>query len=246
MTKLKKKTRKAAKKYYSQIKKNDTVYVWGMNYPTIITEASIKKAYEDNKTARYNKAYYLAKYEEGKGRPGSDCSGEHYGLSEYDTNAAGYYKRCTEKGSFVNMPIKEMLLLFKIDKKTGNIVHTGFYYGNGICVHMKSSAENCVEESVDNHNWTYWGKADFIDYESPMPEMKPVLTRVLKKDCKGVDVKFLQTMLKEENYECGEIDGIFGNKTLIAVKNYQTDLGLTVTGTVGKKTGKKLGFKWEG
>ena len=39
---------------------------------------------------------------------------------------------------------------------------------------------------------------------------------------------------------------MFGNKTSIAVKNFQTDKGLTVDGIVGRKTAEALGFIWEG
>ena len=83
-----------AKSYYQKVKKKGTIYVWGMNYPTIITKESIEKAYRDNGTEKYNKSYYTNKLNEGKGKPGSDCSGMHYGLSGYDTTAQGYYKRC--------------------------------------------------------------------------------------------------------------------------------------------------------
>ena len=47
-----------AKSYYQKVKKKGTIYVWGMNYPTIITKESIEKAYRDNGTEKYNKSYY--------------------------------------------------------------------------------------------------------------------------------------------------------------------------------------------
>lgn len=67
------------------------------------------------------------------------------------------------------------------------------------------------------------------------------LTRVLKKGCKGDDVKELQKALKIK------ADGIYGNDTLKAVKKYQKNhKGLKVDGEVGKDTAHSLGWLWKG
>lgn len=66
------------------------------------------------------------------------------------------------------------------------------------------------------------------------------LTRVLKKGCKGDDVKELQKALKIK------ADGIYGNDTLKAVKKYQkAHKGLKVDGVVGKSTAHSLGWLWK-
>ena len=49
-------------------------------------------------------------------------------------------------------------------------------------------------------------------------------------------VKVLQTKLNALGYDCGTVDGIFGPKTLAAVKAYQTAKNLTVDGMVGTQT----------
>lgn len=54
--------------------------------------------------------------------------------------------------------------------------------------------------------------------------------------------KQVQQKLKELGYYNGAIDGIFGSKTIQAVKNFQRDYGLTVDGVVGKNTLAKLGL----
>ena len=54
--------------------------------------------------------------------------------------------------------------------------------------------------------------------------------------------KQVQQRLKELGYYKGAIDGIFGPKTLAAVKNFQRDYGLVVDGIVGKKTLAALGL----
>ena len=75
----------------------------------------------------------------------------------------------------------------------------------------------------------------------------PVPTRILKKTfpvlMKGNDVKWLQYELVKKGYLPAKnkkgksnIDGIFGNDTLTAVKAYQKAKGLVVDGKVGPKT----------
>lgn len=59
---------------------------------------------------------------------------------------------------------------------------------------------------------------------------------VLKIGSRGADVTYLQQRLAACGYGVGTIDGIFGSKTLEAVKAFQVDYGLTVDGIVGSKT----------
>ena len=58
----------------------------------------------------------------------------------------------------------------------------------------------------------------------------------------GEEVKEIQTKLKNWGYYLGEIDGIFGSKTLQAVKDFQANNGLTVDGIVGEQTLAALGM----
>lgn len=53
---------------------------------------------------------------------------------------------------------------------------------------------------------------------------------------KGVYVKYLQSKLTAKLYPTGNIDGIFGNATLNAVKQFQEENGLVVDGIVGPNT----------
>lgn len=57
---------------------------------------------------------------------------------------------------------------------------------------------------------------------------------------KNSKVETIQQHLKEIGYYVYDIDGIFGNKTLDAVKLYQKDHGLTIDGIVGKETIEKI------
>lgn len=60
--------------------------------------------------------------------------------------------------------------------------------------------------------------------------------RTLKKGSKGDDVKTLQTALKEQGFYTGKIDGIYGKKTVNAVKAYQRTCGLKADGVAGSRT----------
>lgn len=74
------------------------------------------------------------------------------------------------------------------------------------------------------------------------------LTRLLKKDCRGNDVKELQKTLKSLGYSIGKygVDGIFGNDTENAVKKFQRNNKLLTDGIVGKNTAHKLGWLYNG
>ena len=58
----------------------------------------------------------------------------------------------------------------------------------------------------------------------------------------GEEVKQIQTKLKRWGYYNGSIDGIYGSKTLTAVKSFQKKNGLTVDGIAGSKTLAAMGI----
>lgn len=62
----------------------------------------------------------------------------------------------------------------------------------------------------------------------------------LSKGSTGQHVTILQQRLTSAGYGVGKIDGIFGTKTLEAVKAYQAEHGLVVDGVVGAKTWRSL------
>ena len=64
--------------------------------------------------------------------------------------------------------------------------------------------------------------------------------KTLRNGSRGTQVMVLQYMLNAKGYSAGKDDGIFGAKTLAAVKAFQKAYGLTVDGIVGKNTWSKL------
>ena len=65
---------------------------------------------------------------------------------------------------------------------------------------------------------------------------------VLKSGSSGAQVKTVQTKLKNWGYYTGTVDGIYGPKTVAAVKYFQRVNGLTQDGVVGAKTAAAMGI----
>ena len=63
---------------------------------------------------------------------------------------------------------------------------------------------------------------------------------------RGSEVTQIQQRLSQLGYAPGAADGIFGQKTLAAVKAFQRDRGLAVDGIVGPKTLAALGLSGGG
>jgi hypothetical protein len=63
---------------------------------------------------------------------------------------------------------------------------------------------------------------------------------LLKRGSRGNDVKTLQTNLTKLGFPCGSIDGIFGEKTEKAVREFQKKHGLSIDGIAGPKTLGKI------
>ena len=58
----------------------------------------------------------------------------------------------------------------------------------------------------------------------------------------GEEVRQIQTKLKRWGYYNGSVDGIYGSKTLSAVKAFQKKNGLTIDGIAGTKTLNAMGI----
>lgn len=59
---------------------------------------------------------------------------------------------------------------------------------------------------------------------------------------RGEEVRQIQTKLKRWGYYNGNVDGIYGNQTVTAVKYFQRKNGLSVDGIAGPATLKAMGI----
>lgn len=105
----------------------------------------------------------------------------------------------------------------------------------------KLGKSNCVAKK--SRNKKYIAGIIHLPYDEQFN-----LTRLLKKGCKGNDVKELQKELKKRGYSIGKsgVDGDFGNDTANAVAKFQKDNHLVADKKVGKKTAHKLGWLYKG
>lgn len=181
----------------------------------------------------------------------ADCSGLAVGfllkngIIKSDTSADGFYQML-KKRSIKISDVKPGDYLFRGTE--GKKTHIGYAVSNKWAVESKDHDVGVVKTLIAERGWGWACRPDWYEGDEPEPE-KPVLTRELKYTnpmMRGDDVCEVQEKLNAGGYNCGEVDGVFGKKTDIAVRNFQTDNGLTVDGIVGRNTAIALGFDWEG
>ena len=112
--------------------------------------------------------------------------------------------------------VKELMNKYKIPKS--NVVR-----------HFDASGKNCPSVFNKDGKWTRW-----VEFKNKIDE-EPSFNITLKLGDKGETVKQLQELLIKNGYKL-IADGDFGNKTLEAVKDFQSKNGLKVDGVVGIKT----------
>ncbi len=71
---------------------------------------------------------------------------------------------------------------------------------------------------------------------------RPAVALVLKQGSSGTTVTTMQKKLKNWGYYNGGVDGIYGSKTVAAVKYFQRRNGLVVDGIAGNKTLSAMGI----
>ena len=113
--------------------------------------------------------------------------------------------------------------------------HTGIYLTGGRVDHC--SGEVKTEVLGDGRKWAKFAVPKGLYSWEELSCMVTLPTdRVLKKGSQGADVMALQIYLNVLGYSCGTADGIYGKKTVDAVKAFQAANGLTADGIAGPKT----------
>lgn len=158
-----------------------------------------------------------------------------------DKSANGMIEYCSETGPIKTIPDEPGLVVWKSG-------HIGVYVGGGYTVEMKGFDYDCKRNKVTAGPWTKWGRLpkSMITYTGenaePVQPSEP-LPEGLRKGDEGSAVTKLQIMLLKWNPKCLPkygIDGDFGSETEKAVKAFQIELCLPVTGVYDEATRKAL------
>ena len=166
-----------------------------------------------------------------------------------DYNETRFFNLCKNISTdFKNIHIGEMVWMKG---------HVGIYIGNGYVIEAtkgwgknKVVKSNISEDGTSSLNgkvrykWLKHGFIPYVEYEKE--PVKYNLTRLLKKGCKGADVKELQSALNNLGYSCGKVDSDFGKNTEKGVKKFQKSRALIQDGIVGKNTAHELGWLYNG
>lgn len=189
-----------------------------------------------------------------------DCSGlsVRYLLSRkiipYDMTANGLYEYIVGNAKKSIRPHGKQIAMSEV--RAGDYLfkgsdsdktHIGYAIDGSYAVESQDHDVGVVITKISDRPWKYAARPDWYE-DAPAPE-KPILTRELyltNPYMRGDDVEDAQILLADKNYNPGSIDGVFGRKTEIATKNFQSDTGLKVDGIIGKKTAALLGFEWGG
>lgn len=221
------------------------LYCWGGNgeLTTEVDEAWIRK----KENSKENADITVKNWKKNYGKAGvrlMDCSGLIvYGLrksgaksSSFDTKAEGLRDMCT---AIEKKELRDGDLCFRMSG--GVAKHVGMYIG-GKVIESRGRAYGVVTRGITLAGWSKYGRLN-IKWEDEPKDY--VLTRLLKKGCKGSDVKALQLRLLEQGYSLPKYgaDSDFGSETKNAVLRMQKDYGLKQDGIVGKNT-CEVALKW--
>lgn len=152
-----------------------------------------------------------------------------------DKSANGMLDWCKSKGckwgKIATLPDVPGILLFSSG-------HVGVYIGGGYAVEARGFNYGVVKTRVKDRSWVNWAylPETLLTYDNaPVAVTDP---DELSKGDKGEAVTAMQKLLIERGYNLPKYgaDGDFGSETLSALKAFQTDAGLTVTGVYDTAT----------
>ncbi len=140
-----------------------------------------------------------------------------------------------EQGDIDAMP--DLIAAVFIRAKSGKWEHVGLHIGGGEIIHCSGEVKR--DTVGGDRKWSHYaipaGLYTAEEIEKAHKE-RGIFMRTLKKGAQGDDVRAMQEMLNNLGYYCGTADGIFGNKTCEAVKDFQEYNNLTIDGIAGPKT----------
>ena len=185
-----------------------------------------------------------------------DCNGLAEGIykdfSGVDINTKArhnYSQWCDPKGKG-DIPIEYRVpgcAVFVHNPDAGYITHVGYLVepvesgnpkGDWYVIEARGVAHGVVKTKLYDRPWNRWGlMTKYFDYSAPVGN-EILGARILRNGCEGNDVKELQSMLIELDYNLGKwgADGDFGDTTERAVEEFQAFHDCDIDGIVGPET----------
>ncbi len=234
-------------------------YVWG-GYGQFCTLAN-RKAYADRGSCSTAEAEQIrkkcpvlngkkaacngCKYYPGGRVRFFDCRGftrwliQQVGLSLKGAGATSQWNDASnwaQKGVISDLPKEQVCCVFM--REGTKMSHTGMHVGNGVVIHCSGEVK---QGKITDKGWTHYAVPAGLAKESvflgTVPDNTPARP-MLRKGSRGEAVREMQEKLISLGYDLGKCgaDGIFGRKTLAAVKKFQKAKGLKVDGIVGPLT----------
>lgn len=209
--------------------------------------------YSAAKWQQYASKTYKYGREKWMGKQIVDCSG----LTMLAAKAAGgslphgshtqYTQCCARKGRLISGApedggeLKAGAGVFKYYQSSKRYGHVGLYIGGGIVVEAKGAAYGVVTSKPSD--WGYFGEWKDCDFSGGYKGVDlPMLT--LSIGARGESVRTAQTHLsawaEAEGRSKIAVDGIFGAKTLEALKAFQAARGIDESGIVTEETWRAL------
>ena len=194
------------------------------HYPGTVTNTYMNKARKKGQVGKIN----------------VDCSGL---ISAYTKKLLGSSQLYAQ--AYARMPIADWRKFAEgtVLWKNG---HVGVYVGDGKVVEARGIDYGTIVSNIPAVNWKYgltfkWMTYNYteavdsnvITYKKANPYTEPQTN--IKKGMKGEGVRWVQYELVESGYDL-IVDGVFGNKTLKALKAFQTSCKIEVDGICGKQT----------
>lgn len=164
--------------------------------------------------------------------PAKNSTGMPKGYTSYEQVPKGdldLVKFLVSKGADVNAKDSVGKTPLHMSASLGTIEVSKFLVYKGAAVNQK-----------DNHGLTSLDYANMMSHQEAVQFFKKVGNRKPKKFAYDQTVLQAQKKLKELGYDPGRIDGIWGRKTERAVRRFQEDYGLLITGRLDEQTRKKL------
>ncbi len=123
--------------------------------------------------------------------------------------------------------------------------HTGMYMGDETVIHCSGTVKR--EALPGNPKWERWAIPAGLYTNDELRKAGVIVSEeknipTLRKGARGDNVEELQALLNAKYGFSLDVDGVFGDKTVQAVKAFQSAHGLKADGIVGPKTWKALGI----